>query len=82
MTNLTQTRVPHPAADKGFSEWADPGWTHRRDDAIGVVCTTVLLGAGCGLLIGWLGWAGVLLAVGLYLAWLRLMIAALGGGSR
>ncbi len=82
MTNLTQTRPSHPATGETFREWADPGYPQRRDDAMGVVCVAVLLGAGCGLLIGWLGWAGALLAVGLYLAWLRLMLATLRGGSR
>jgi hypothetical protein len=82
MTNLIQAQPADQAAGERFSEWADPGWRQRRDDAVGMVCTALLLGAGCGLLVGWLGWAGGLLAAGLYLAWLRLMIATLGGGSR
>jgi hypothetical protein len=60
-------------------EWADSDWADRRDQALGVIGLALGLGAGCGLLIGWLGWAGAVLAVGLYLAWLRLMLAALGG---
>ncbi len=73
----------HPLTGKALAEWADPGWAQRRDDGIGIVCLALGLGAGCGLLIGWLGWpVGVLLATGLFLAWLRLMLAWLGGGSR
>jgi hypothetical protein len=35
------------------------------------------------VVINWLGWPlGVLIAVVLYLAWLRLMLAVLGGGRR
>jgi hypothetical protein len=79
MTNLTRTR---PASGEPSREWADPGWAHRRDQALGVVGLAVGLGAGCGLLIGWLGWAGAVLAVVLYLAWLRLMLAVLGGDRR
>jgi hypothetical protein len=80
MTNSTLTR---PASGETLREWADPGWADRRDEALGVIGLAVGLGAGCGAVINWLGWpVGVLVAVGLYLAWLRLMLAVVGGGRR
>jgi hypothetical protein len=72
-----------PSSGEALRAWADPGWADRRDQALGVVGLALGLGAGCGAVINCLGWpVGVLVAGGLYLAWLWLMLAALGGGGR
>ena len=52
----TETVRAFATAAPALREWADPGWAARRDEAIGIVGLALGLGAGSGLMIGWLGW--------------------------